>query len=444
MSHAEGSSSIANGQASHAEGWNSVTSGAFQLVIGQNNISSSFQSAFIIGNGTSATNRSNLLFASSSIVQITGSLNVTGSITLSDSVPYSAGKLTVSSFAGKSSVVDGVLVLTSNEAGSPYPTQLRFNQSGSTAGWTIQSVNQGVGYTPLILNQLGGGTVMYNTQITGSLGVSGSNTLIGTKTITGSVFISGSKTIIGTNTVTGSMLISGSQTFNGVSAFYGNHTLSGSNTIVGNTIMSGSIEVSGSSNFHNSIFIVTGSTAIKGITSISGSTSITGSFDVVDGNINIVSGSGFYRWGNKLFNYGQFANTGSIAVTASVSGAFPYTTTYFGDGISIVSSSRITFANSGIYNIQFSALANQGTGTRNLHIWFKKTGSNIDNSDTYFNVAANTQTLVAWNFAYPMSASEYVEIWYYSDGTNTSFPTNVAGSGFPASPSIITTITQIA
>ena len=324
------------------------------------------------------------------------------------------------------------------------------------------------------------------TSLTGSLNITGSNTLIGTKTITGSVFITGSKTIIGTNTITGSLnisgsqtfvgtsnsigtqivtgslitsgsqimignttlsgsvSISGSQTFNGTSAFYGNHTLSGSNTIVGNTIMSGSIEVSGSSNFRNSIFIVTGSASFKGIHHISGSTAITGSFDVVDGNINIVSGSGFYRWGNRLFNYGQFASTASIAVTASVSGAFPYTTTYFGDGISVVSSSRIVFANSGIYNLQFSAIANQGTGTRNLHIWFKKTGSNIDNSDTYFNVAANTQTLVAWNFAYPMSASEYVEIWYYSDGANTSFPTNAAGSGFPASPSIITTVTQIA
>jgi len=47
-------------------------------------------------------------------------------------------------------------------------------------------------------------------EVTGSLSVSGSNTLIGTKTITGSVFISGSKTIIGTNTVTGSMITTGS------------------------------------------------------------------------------------------------------------------------------------------------------------------------------------------------------------------------------------------
>jgi hypothetical protein len=46
--------------------------------------------------------------------------------------------------------------------------------------------------------------------LTGSLNLSGSNTLIGTKTITGSVFISGSKTIIGTTSITGSLLVTGS------------------------------------------------------------------------------------------------------------------------------------------------------------------------------------------------------------------------------------------
>lgn len=282
------------------------------------------------------------------------------------------------------------------------------------------------------------------TTITGSLIVSGSQTFIGSSTstgiqiVTGSLITSGSQTLIGTTSLTGSLSVSGS------TLFIGTHTLSGSNTITGNTVMSGSIEVSGSSNFHNSIFIVTGSTFIKGVTQISGSTGITGSFDVVDGNINIVSGSSFLRWGNKLFNYAQFANTSSISVTQNVSGAFAFPLTYFGDGVSIVSSSRITFTNTGLYNIQFSALANQGVGTANLHIWFRKTGSNIDNSDTLVTLSNNTQTLAAWNFAYPFSASEYAEIIYHSSAANTSFPYNAAGSGFPAAPSIICTITQIA
>lgn len=272
----------------------------------------------------------------------------------------------------------------------------------------------------------------YKLNVTGS-GVSGS------LNVNNVLLVSGSSTRI-----TGSLNISGSQTFNGTFISSGSHTLSGSNTIIGNTTFSGSIDVSGSSNFHNSLFIVTGSTYIKGVTQISGSTGITGSFDVIDGNINIVSGSSFTRWGNKLFNYGQFANTASITATQNVSGAFALPLTYFGDGISITSGSRVTFANSGIYNIQFSTVATQGGGTGNAHIWFRKTGSNIDNSDTYVVLAANSQILMSWNFAYPFSASEYAELWYHSNSTATSFTYNASGSGFPASPSIILTVTQIA
>ena len=74
ISHAEGNSSLAFGTGSHAEGLSTTASGNYQLAIGQYNITSSAQSAFIIGNGTDNSNRSNLLFASGSQVQITGSL----------------------------------------------------------------------------------------------------------------------------------------------------------------------------------------------------------------------------------------------------------------------------------------------------------------------------------------------------------------------------------
>jgi len=80
-SHAEGESTVASGRASHAEGFVTVASGSYQHVQGQYNISSSARSAFIHGNGTSNANRSNLIFASGSEVQITGSLKVSGSIT---------------------------------------------------------------------------------------------------------------------------------------------------------------------------------------------------------------------------------------------------------------------------------------------------------------------------------------------------------------------------
>ena len=83
FSHAEGISTTASGDYSHAEGNNTVASGLYQHVQGAYNISSSNSSAFILGNGTSNANRSNLIYASGSQVQITGSLITTGEINAS-------------------------------------------------------------------------------------------------------------------------------------------------------------------------------------------------------------------------------------------------------------------------------------------------------------------------------------------------------------------------
>ena len=62
------------GQASHAEGAGTIALGDASHVQGQYNITSSAQGAFILGNGTSDNNRSNLIFAAGTEVQITGSL----------------------------------------------------------------------------------------------------------------------------------------------------------------------------------------------------------------------------------------------------------------------------------------------------------------------------------------------------------------------------------
>jgi hypothetical protein len=79
-SHAEGNSTQALGRASHAEGLGTTALGNYQHVQGQYNISSAAESAFIIGNGTLNNNRRNLVFASGSEFQITGSLIITGSL----------------------------------------------------------------------------------------------------------------------------------------------------------------------------------------------------------------------------------------------------------------------------------------------------------------------------------------------------------------------------
>jgi hypothetical protein len=101
-SHAEGYGTLAQGYYSHAEGNNTIAQGNYQHVQGQFNQSSSAQSAFIVGNGTSNSSRSNLIFASGSQVQITGSLTVSGSGTFINIGPaiFSGSITSTSGFTG--------------------------------------------------------------------------------------------------------------------------------------------------------------------------------------------------------------------------------------------------------------------------------------------------------------------------------------------------------
>ena len=101
-SHAEGFGAQAQGDYSHAEGYYTVASGSYQHVQGQYNISSSAQSAFIIGNGVDDNNRSNLVFASGSTFQITGSLHVTQShISTVDYIDYTVDPGTLAHSEGR-------------------------------------------------------------------------------------------------------------------------------------------------------------------------------------------------------------------------------------------------------------------------------------------------------------------------------------------------------
>ena len=235
------------------------------------------------------------------------------------------------------------------------------------------------------------------------------------------------------HTFTGSIFLSGS------SSFTGNHILSGTSTLIGNTVMSGSIEVSGSSNFHNSIFILTGSTYF------SGAMELTGSLRVF-GDVNVVSGSAFYLWGNKLFNYGAFYDTTTQSGSANVSQSIQFNSIDYSQGVSITNKTRIVLANVGIYNIQFSAqLVDSGAGDSIIHIWIKKNGVNVSNSSGRIFLQANKEVIASWNYVIPAtSPNDYYELVWQSTDSDARILYEAAAGNIPAIPSIILTVTQVA
>ena len=78
-SHAEGQQTSTVGYASHAEGYYTISSGSYSHVQGAYNAINTNPYAFIIGNGTSNANRSNLVYASGSRFDIYGTLYISGS-----------------------------------------------------------------------------------------------------------------------------------------------------------------------------------------------------------------------------------------------------------------------------------------------------------------------------------------------------------------------------
>jgi hypothetical protein len=118
------------------------------------------------------------------------------------------------------------------------------------------------------------------------------------------------------------------------------------------------------------------------------------------------------------------------------------------NGVSIVSSSRITVANPGVYNIQFSAQIDRisGSGTDTVNIWFKKNGNNILDSNTIITVsgaAVAAKTVPAWNYMLELNSGDYIEIFWYTTDTNIRLITFSAVGSIPAVPSVIATVQQV-
>ena len=125
-SHAEGSGTTTYGEYSHSEGLGTITNGQFQHVQGQFNLTASTNSAFIIGNGSDDSNRSNLVFASGNQVDIYGDLNVSGTIYSTGSTQFiSTTGITTSAVTLSSGITYNGISFSGNvDVTIPDPTSL--------------------------------------------------------------------------------------------------------------------------------------------------------------------------------------------------------------------------------------------------------------------------------------------------------------------------------
>lgn len=151
--------------------------------------------------------------------------------------------------------------------------------------------------------------------------------------------------------------------------------------------------------------------------------------------------------------YGGFSSTLDQTGSTTVGTAMTCNTVDITDGITVVSNSRFTVPNNGIYNFQFSAQFKNVDNAQNIvTIWIKINGSDLANSATNVTIPARKSASIfgfgvaSWNFYLDLNANDYVQLFWLPESTDVTLealPTSVTPA-YPAIPSLIVTMGQIA
>jgi hypothetical protein len=172
---------------------------------------------------------------------------------------------------------------------------------------------------------------------------------------------------------------------------------------------------------------------------------------------NLIStlGALFGIRGGKFLNnpHGAFQDsTDQVAANTTTAYAVTFNTTDFSNGVTMASGSRITVADSGIWNIQFSIQFTTTTNaSQDVDIWFRVNGTNAANSNSRFGFAPRKgvgdpyHTIAAMNYFLTLNANDYVEIMWRTTDIGVQIEQYAAGTSptRPAVPSAIATISFV-
>ena len=151
--------------------------------------------------------------------------------------------------------------------------------------------------------------------------------------------------------------------------------------------------------------------------------------------------------------YGAFQDTVSHTVTANTANAMTFNTTDYSSNVSMVSSSRITVAYSGLYNLQFSTqFQNNDSAPQDVSIWLKINGVDVSGSTGLLGLPARKSAgdpyhdIKGWNFFVRLTAGQYVEIWWSTTHAAVTIQAYAAGTSptRPSTASNVATMTYVA
>ena len=150
--------------------------------------------------------------------------------------------------------------------------------------------------------------------------------------------------------------------------------------------------------------------------------------------------------------YGSFYHTASMLNPGvSTINSMSLSTTDFASGVSISGSNgqknMVKIANSGFYNLQFSAQVDRTSGgtANDIYIWLRKNGIDVPISNTTFTIGSSVadQGVAAWNWFLSASANDQYQIMWAAADTNTRIHYDQSPLSGPAIPSLIVTVNRV-
>lgn len=155
---------------------------------------------------------------------------------------------------------------------------------------------------------------------------------------------------------------------------------------------------------------------------------------------------------NTSHDPGVAVTEAAAVASATSSQTIGFDTTVYSNKVTIVSDDEITFAESGVFNIQFSLqFLNFTTALDDVVVWFRLNGSDVPESASVQQVGTKHGSrpgaiILALNIMQSVSAGDNVQLYWNSASGNTVLGTFPAGTTpvYPTAPAAILTVTQVA
>jgi hypothetical protein len=174
-------------------------------------------------------------------------------------------------------------------------------------------------------------------------------------------------------------------------------------------------------------------------------------FNTLDNALGLLLGTGSGGGKYVRFPYGAFQSGVDQTATVNTATAMTFNVTDYSNDVSVVSNSRMTVVNSGIYNLQWSGqFENTDTQLHDASVWIRVNGTDVVGSDGLISVpnkhgGVNGHTIAAWNYFVQLNAGDYVQLMWSTDDAQVSLQYYAAGTSptRPTTASVIATLSFV-